>query len=230
MIDQIVAAPLVTAEAFTDHDSAFIPESERAAVARAVPTRQREFFTVRHLARRAMVQLGVPGAARVPILKGDRGAPVWPGGVIGSLTHCSGYRGAVVGYTSEVRSAGIDAEPHSELPSGVLPSVSLAEERNWLASAVREYGPGLHLDKLLFCAKETTYKAWFPITKRWLGFEDAHITFGVSDAQTGCASGDFTATILIDGAAISGTPVTQLHGKWLISEGLVLASIVVPRE
>lgn len=227
MIDRLVADPLVTAEAFTDHDSVFIPEAERAAVARAVPTRQREFFTVRHLARRAMTQLGVPGAARLPILKGERGAPAWPSGIVGSMTHCSGYRGAVVGRTDDIRSVGIDAEPHSELPSGVLDSVSLAEERAWLADAQREYGRDIHFDKLLFCAKETTYKAWFPLTRRWLGFEDAHITFDVSPSGD---AGEFTSKVLIDGAAVSGAPVTELHGRWAIDNNLVVAAIVVPHE
>ncbi|MBB3038563.1 4'-phosphopantetheinyl transferase family protein [Hoyosella altamirensis] len=227
MIDRIVSAPLVTAEAFADHDSAFVPSAERAAVARAVPTRQREFFTVRHLARRAMVQLGVPGGDRMPILKGERGAPTWPEGVIGSMTHCTGYRSAVVGLLSDVRSVGIDAEPHSALPSGVLPSVSIAAERDWLASAAREHGPDVHFDKLLFCAKETTYKAWFPITRRWLGFEDAHITFSVDDTGR---SGGFTSTILIDGTVVSGAPLTELRGQWLVDGDLVVASIVVPHE
>ena len=47
---------------------------------------------------------------------------------------------------------------------------------------------GLHWDRILFCAKEATYKAWFPLTQRWLGFEDAHITFDVDD---GGAAGGF---------------------------------------
>jgi 4'-phosphopantetheinyl transferase EntD len=31
-------------------------------------------------------------------------------------------------------------------------------------------------DGVLFSAKETVYKAWFPLTHRWLGFEQASIT------------------------------------------------------
>ena len=102
----------------------------------------------------------------VPILKGDKGEPCWPDGVVGSLTHCTGYRGAVVGRSAAVRSVGIDAEPHDVLPDGVLDAISLAAERREMAQRAGR----LHWDRILFCAKEATYKAWFPLTKRWLGF------------------------------------------------------------
>lgn len=72
---------------------------------------------------------------------------------------------------------GIDAEPHAPLPDGVLDHTSIEAEREVLATRDTE----LHWDRLLFCAKEATYKAWFPITQRWLGFEDAHITFERDD-------------------------------------------------
>ena len=61
------------------------------------------------------------------------------------------------------------------LPDGVLNAVSLPIERYEIGGLPG----GLHWDRILFCAKEATYKAWFPLTQRWLGFEDAHITFDV---------------------------------------------------
>ena len=111
----------------------------------------------------------------MPILKGEKGEPCWPDGVVGSLTHCEGYRGAAVAPQGRVRSVGIDAEPHDVLPNGVLDAISLPGERAGLDALPS----GLHWDRILFCAKEATYKAWFPLTRRWLGFEDAHITFTV---------------------------------------------------
>ena len=38
------------------------------------------------------------------------GKPVWPEGVIGSLSHCEGCVGAAIGYTNYYRSIGIDIE------------------------------------------------------------------------------------------------------------------------
>jgi 4'-phosphopantetheinyl transferase EntD len=193
-----------------------LPEEE-PLVARSVAKRRNEFVTVRYCARQALGELGLPP---VPILKGDKGEPCWPDGVVGSLTHCEGFRGAVVGRRSEVRSVGIDAEPHGVLPKGVLAAVSLPAERAQLAGLPA----GLHWDRILFCAKEATYKAWFPLTHRWLGFEDAHITFTVDGSGD---TGTFSSAILIDPVAESGPPLTALAGRWSVRDGLALTAIVL---
>lgn len=210
-------ADLVYAELREDPPGLVALPEEEELVARSVETRRNEFVTARHCARLAMQRLGVPPA---PILKGDKGEPRWPDGLVGSLTHTRGYRGAVVGRAAAVRSVGIDAEPHDVLPDGVLQAVSLAAERAELAAL-----PGdLHWDRILFCAKEATYKAWFPLTGRWLGFEDAHITFRVAeDGHTG----GFVSRILVDPAARFGPPLTELHGRWSVAGGLALTAIVL---
>ena len=88
----------------------------------------------------------------------------------------------------------------------MLDSVSLPAERDWLAGALP--ATGLHMDRLLFCAKEATYKAWFPLTLRWLGFEDAHITFTVGDDDR---SGTFHSELLIPGQATTGRAAAILR-------------------
>jgi 4'-phosphopantetheinyl transferase EntD len=190
---------------------------EEPLIAKSVAKRRNEFITVRYCARLALGELGVPP---VPILKGEKGEPCWPDGVVGSLTHTEGFRGAAVGRAGQVRSVGIDAEPHGVLPDGVLDAVSLPEERREL----EVLGAGLHWDRILFCAKEATYKAWFPLTRRWLGFEDAHIVFDVDSDGT---SGEFVSTILIDPAALSGPPLTELRGRWQVRQDLALTAIVL---
>lgn len=208
---------LVFAELYHDPLELSPMPEEEPLIARAVAKRRNEFVTVRHCARVAMDKLGVPQA---PILKGEKGEPRWPDGLVGSLTHCEGYRGAVVGRSAEVRSVGIDAEPHGVLPDGVLGAISLPEERHEIGALPT----GLHWDRILFCAKEATYKAWFPLTERWLGFEDAHITFDVDSAGT---TGTFVSRILIDPAARSGPPLTELTGRWSVADGLALTAIVL---
>lgn len=213
LLDSVLPpAPVVSAELYDDPpDLRPLPEEE-PLIARSVPKRRNEFVTVRHCARLALQQLGQPP---VPILKGEKGEPCWPDGIVGSLTHTAGFRGAVVAHSVDVRSVGIDAEPHDVLPAGVLDAVSLPAERAELAELPTE----LHWDRILFCAKEATYKAWFPLTRRWLGFEDAHITVD--------ASGDFVSRILIDPAALSGPPLSTLRGRWAVRDGLVLTAIVL---
>ncbi|KMO78410.1 MAG: 4'-phosphopantetheinyl transferase [Mycolicibacterium rufum] len=208
---------LAAAELYSDpRELAPLPEEE-PLIAKSVPKRRNEFVTVRYCARQALVELG---ADPVPILKGEKGEPCWPDGFVGSLTHCEGFRGAVVGRRGEVRSVGIDAEPHDVLPQGVLDAISLPAERGELQAL----GDGVHWDRVLFCAKEATYKAWFPLTRRWLGFEDAHITF---DADSSGQAGTFTSTILIDPEALSGPPLTSLTGRWAVRNGIALTGIVL---
>ncbi|MGC3971851.1 MAG: 4'-phosphopantetheinyl transferase superfamily protein [Pirellulales bacterium] len=213
---------VIAREATVDPDDAVLLPREAAEIERAVDKRRREYTTVRHLARAALAELGIEPA---PILKGDKGQPLWPRGVVGALTHCDGFRGAVVGRSMGVRTVGIDAEPHLPLPGGVLPTVSVESERAVLAG---RGGDGLAWDRLLFCAKEATYKAWFPITGRWLGFEDAEITFERTDWAEGGASGVFHSRILIDGAASDGgAPLLGFDGRWRIASGIIAASIAV---
>lgn len=210
-------AAVATSELYADPaDLAPLPEEE-PLIARSVAKRRNEFITVRYCARQALGELGLPP---VPILKGDKGEPCWPDGVVGSLTHCEGFRGAVVGRRDDVRSLGIDAEPHDVLPKGVLDAISLPAERGELSALPH----GLHWDRILFCAKEATYKAWFPLTHRWLGFEDAHITF---DVDSSGEDGTFTSRILVDPAAEHGPPLTTLAGRWTVRNGLALTAIVL---
>jgi 4'-phosphopantetheinyl transferase EntD len=208
---------LASAELYSDPPGLAPMAEEEPLIARSVAKRRNEFITVRHCARIALGELGFPP---VPILKGDKGEPCWPDGVVGSLTHCAGFRGAVVGRGGVVRSVGVDAEPHDVLPDGVLDAISLPAERTEIVSLPA----GVHWDRILFCAKEATYKAWFPLTKRWLGFEDAHIIF---DVDKSVFAGSFESTILVDGATLSGPPLSSLAGRWSVQRELVLTAITL---
>ncbi len=217
LLSGVVPTSIASAELYDDPTDLAPLSEEEPLIARSVAKRRNEFITVRYCARQALGDLGLPP---VPILKGDKGEPCWPDGVVGSLTHCEGFRGAVVGRTVDIRSVGIDAEPHAVLPKGVLDAISLPAERSELTALPG----GAHWDRILFCAKEATYKAWFPLTHRWLGFEDAHITFAVDGSGS---AGSFTSQILIDPAAESGPPLTTLSGRWSVGDGLVLTAIVL---
>ena len=75
---------------------------------------------------------------------------------------------------------------------------------------------------MLFCAKESVYKAWFPLTGRWLGFEQAHITLDP-------AAGAFTARLLVPGPEVDGRELTAFDGRWLARGGLIITAISVAR-
>jgi 4'-phosphopantetheinyl transferase EntD len=216
MLEKILPATVACAEVFGDQPDAVLFPEEEALLAKAVGKRRREFTAARHCARRALADLGVPP---VPILRGERGAPQWPPGIAGSITHCAEYRAAAVARTHDVVTIGLDAEPDEPLPDGVLKVISLPGERDRqheLAAAM----PGTSWDRLLFCAKESVYKAWFPVARRWLGFEDADITI---DPE----AGTFEARLLVPAPLIGDLPLTGFTGRWLAANGLLLAAIAV---
>jgi 4'-phosphopantetheinyl transferase EntD len=217
VIEEILPLGVATAEAFGDTAPALLFPAEEAAIARAVAKRRSEFATGRACARAALAKLGLPPS---PIMPGPRGAPQWPPGVTGSITHCAGYRASAVAHLADVASLGLDAEPNAPLPDGVLERIAVAQERAWLpelAAAV----PGVSWDRLLFCAKESVYKAWFPLTGRWLGFEQAAVIVE-PQART------FTARLLEPAEARDGRRLAGFDGRWLVRDGLVLTAITVP--
>ena len=163
--------PVVLVEARHDAaDDTAWPE-ELAVVAASSPGRRAEYVTVRHCARRALSDLGYPPAA---ILDDAKGAPVWPAGVIGSLTHCRGYRAAAVARQADLAVLGLDAEPAAALPAGVLRRISTDREFQSMAD-LTSAETSLPWDRLLFSAKESVYKAWYPLVRLGLGFHEVEI-------------------------------------------------------
>jgi 4'-phosphopantetheinyl transferase EntD len=207
------AAVVATTE---DLHASLSPEEE-AALGQPVEKRRREFVTGRACARRALGALGLPEQA-VPA--GPKGEPQWPAGVVGSITHCAGYRACAVAHESDLVTIGIDAEADEPLPDGLLPDVALPEERRRL-HALSMTDPGVSWDRLLFSIKESVYKAWFPLARQWLGFEDATVTIDR-------LRGTFSAHLLVPGPTVGGAVLDGFAGRWLAEDGLLLTAIAMP--
>jgi 4'-phosphopantetheinyl transferase EntD len=214
VIDELLPASVVAVETRGDRPGVALFPEEEAVVERAVEKRRREYATVRWCARTAFERLGLPPQA-VPT--GPHGEPRWPDGVVGSMTHCDGYRACALARPADVVALGIDAEPNLPLPGGLLPDIARPEEIPRLRALERRV-PGVHWDRLLFSAKESVYKAWFPLAGRWLGFEDATLTVDVE-------AGAFAARLLVPGPRRDGREVTGFSGRWLVRDGLVLTAI-----
>jgi len=207
LLAEILPAGVRSSEAFDDLTPAPLFAAEDALLAGAGPKRRGEFATVRRCARNALSQLGFPPG---PLVRGTGGAPVWPGGVVGSMTHCAGYRAAAVARAGEVDVLGIDAEPAEPLPRGVLGLVTAPDERAHLAELADD-APDMCWDRLLFCAKEAVYKAWFPLTEKWLGFRDATVEID--------PGGGFSAELR------PGASPSRFAGRWRAGDGLIVVAI-----
>jgi 4'-phosphopantetheinyl transferase EntD len=216
MIEALLPA-LAYAEVFHDVPESTMFSVEVAVVKGAVAERRREFGTVRYCARKAMRKIGVPA---VPILPDMDGAPRWPVGLVGSMTHCPGYRAAVVARSQDLCGVGIDAEPHAAVSATALDLILRDAERARLA-ALASARPDLHWDRILFCAKEAVYKAWFPLTRRWLEFEDVSVTAHLD--------GSFGARVRVPDARAEGVDLERFNGRWMVERGLIVAATSVSR-
>ena len=217
MIEEILPAAAIAVEAFDDETPVELFPAEETAMERAVPRRRRQFATARGCAHRALQQLGLPPGP-VPVGE-ERGEPIWPQGVVGSITHCRGYRCCAVAREAELASLGVDAEPHEPLPEGLIGDLANAEERAMLGELVGTT-PAIHWDRLLFCAKESAYKAWYPLTRRWLGFEDTLLTVD--------PDGDgFAAKLLVPGPVVGGVELREFAGRWLLRDRLVVTAVAI---
>ncbi|MEW2401319.1 4'-phosphopantetheinyl transferase superfamily protein [Streptomyces sp. NPDC046862] len=236
MIEELLPESVVVVEAYGEDAAgaghaaegaagpSLFPEEE-SVIARAVPKRRREFTAVRGCARRAMEKLGVPPQA---VLPGERGAPAWPDGLVGSMTHCEGYCAAALVRAADVASLGIDAEPHQPLPDGVLDAIALPTEEARLRRLTADR-PSVHWDRLLFSAKESVYKAWFPLTALWLDFSEADIdVFADPDSDSDTGTGTFRARLLVPGPVVGGRRIGSFEGKWTVRRGLVATAVSVP--
>jgi 4'-phosphopantetheinyl transferase EntD len=218
VIEELLPAGVVAVETCEERLDIALSPSEEAACGQMTDRRRREFRTARWCAQLALGRLGLPPA---PIPVGPHGEPCWPRGVLGSITHCAGYRACALARTRDVATVGIDAERHAALPRGVLDAITTAGERTWL-SELMDARPDVHWDRLAFSVKEAVYKAQFAIAKRHIELADVLVAFDPLEQV-------FRARLPAPGVVVDDCRRTALHGRWLSRDGLVLTAIALPR-
>lgn len=217
MIERLLPSAVVAVEAFGDRPELFDFDTEKRLVAGAVEKRRREFMTARRCAHEALQRLGITPA---PIGSGEDHAPIWPAGLVGSITHCDGYRAAAVARRSEIASIGIDAEVNRQLPAGVG-DVVLRRGECPQPDYASPSNHRLHGDRLFFSCKEAVYKAWYPLTGHWLDFTDLEV---VVDS----VHQEFSAHVHVDDprtGAPSARPV--FHGRYTANAQLIVTAVTV---
>lgn len=187
--------------------------SEARAVSGAIPTRQTEFHAGRAAARAAMVALGLPPR---PVPVGPDRAPIWPDGVVASLTHDARACIAVMGLAEDWRGLGIDLEDDAALDLDLVSDVCSVNERAWLDTlpAARR---GL-MAKLIFSAKEASYKAQYPLTGQLFGFDGFEIE--IDEPKTA-----FTARFTMPTGIFQAGDI--LRGRYAHAAGVLVSGVTL---
>ncbi len=187
--------------------------SEDHAVSGAVPRRRAEFHAGRAAARAGMVALGLPPR---PVPSDLDRAPIWPEGVVGSISHCRSVCVAALGHTKDWASIGVDLEEDTPLAGDLVPIVCGAAEQSWL----RTQNPAERgiMAKLIFCAKEATYKAQYPLTGALFGFDHLEVRIDHETAR-------FNARFLADAGGIRAG--TVMNGRYAHAAGVLVTGMAL---
>ncbi len=141
----------------------------------AVNKRKAEFFAGRFAAKLALVAAGASKSSASAIYIGKHRSPMWPPAYIGSITHHSSRAICIVGVKNkDTRFLGIDTEVilTQEKALEVAPLIHDDQEHHLLISE------GLCSNiatTLIFSAKESIFKALYPIVGSYFGFECARV-------------------------------------------------------
>lgn len=149
---------------FDEHAITF-PDHIRNSVLK----RQAEFIAGRLCARSV---LGLQRVPEVPIAIGTHREPLWPEGLIGSITHNGQYAAAIACPSSELMGIGIDIETiiKDDAQQAMVDLVVSAEEAGYLNLTAG----GLSFNCLLtlvFSAKESFFKAAFSQVREYFDFD-----------------------------------------------------------
>ncbi len=170
-IGDLVGAEVWTAScAVTDDESDLHPD-ERALVERAVDKRRREFAAGRRCARTLLAQLGHPGR---PLLRNDDRTPRWPDELVGSISHSAELCVVAVARRATHASIGLDVEPDAALEPPIWKKICTPGELEHLVGAAPPAERG-RVARLVFSAKEATYKSVYPLMGKVFGFQDVEL-------------------------------------------------------
>ncbi|WP_282045870.1 4'-phosphopantetheinyl transferase family protein [Roseibium album] len=181
------------------NDADLLSPTERAGIGAAVPKVLNASGAARAVARRLMNTLGLPPAE---IRRGPRRAPIWPAGLVGSLSHCERIAVAAIARSEDFVGLGIDIEPSEGIEPELARMVLTPHEAELV-------GDNPQIAHACFAIKEAVYKAVFPSDGLFLDFHDVELDF-----QSGTATTSYGRTV----AWSCGLSASILTVAWIVRE------------
>lgn len=187
--------------------------NEYKFIENAIDKRKIEFSAGRFCAKQALKNIGLFDKE---ILVGPNREPLWPQGVLGSISHCDNYAGAVVGYADKIVSIGIDIENIGAIKTDVWDLIFTQQEQRLLCD-----NPENKVDlfsTLIFSFKESFYKFQYPLTGMYLDFKDVELTF---------ADGKFSVDLINSSVKVENIPFNSINMDWTVLNGKVFTCCVL---
>jgi enterobactin synthetase component D len=149
---------------------------------RGQPLRRLHYAAGRYCARRALEALDPPGPACI-VGRGVAGEPIWPAGIVGSITHSGTFVSAAAARAEDAQGVGIDTQEllTSERMDRVMPTILLASEVQRATESA--LGPSLWTT-VAFCAKEALFKCLYPVIGVRFYYAAAEVTSIDIDERT----------------------------------------------
>jgi len=165
-----------------DYDElALYPEELKILSSKAVPKRRIEFCIGRAAAHSALSEINIE---KFSVLKGVYNEPLWPKDVVGAISHSGELALAAVAYKEEAAGIGIDIEMIDKtIAEDIVKIICTPREADWVN---RRKDRKLERLFMMFSAKESIFKAFFPITNVPLNYFDTKLMW---NEDMGCFSG-----------------------------------------
>ncbi len=191
-----------------------LPEEAACIASTSSPKRIDDFALGRYCAHQALLPFD---DADFPIIKNEKTRePCWPTGIRGSISHSDGWAVAAVGHASEIKGIGIDLENLTrKVDFKINRHICVEEEKEWLES-LSDVLADQYL-KIIFSAKESIFKCFYPISKTYLNFKDAKVIIDQVNSSFEFilykTCGEVTAVGFVH------------HGKFSIKKNMLMTSI-----
>ncbi len=187
------------------------------AIPCGVPKRQAE-----HLAGRCCAQYALhllTGQAGVPSVNPDR-SPSWPNGIVGAITHTQGWAAAIVARQQHWQALGLDAESALTCERADRLARQLFTPQEQQHYQQQSPNQRATLATLTFCAKESLFKALYPLVGQPFYFQDAQLLQYTTD-------GHFHMQLLADLSA-DWQQGCQISGQFAWHAERLLTLIAIP--
>jgi 4'-phosphopantetheinyl transferase EntD len=215
-LTRLFPAGVACAELFGSGNPDDLLPDELRYVTRAVAKRREEFAAGRACARRALHEFGIADFA---LQAAEDRRPIWPQGIVGSITHTRGFCAAVVARTRSQRALGIDTERLGSVQPELWERIC-GPEMDLLAALPEAQGAAVAT--LIFSIKEAFYKCQYTLTGEFLGFDDARVE--LFDGLN--AAGEF-AVHACKPISLSQHVSLPLAGRYVVQQEFLTAGIAI---